>query len=293
MLMPVVPSICFQQRSFERAGETQRIHCDNTPSDERTVKSERVSKMIFDVANPPCLIVPITGTTIAKIVEDAVEAEQAGADVIEWRIDFLFGAHQNLSFAEIGREAISLILAQTTVPLLLTLRTIEQGGQAKLSPGRYRLIFAELLDTLAHLNADPARIGVDVEHRFEQAPALAANAVAAGYTVVVSHHDWHETPDNLMIHLLFDELLAIPDVVAKIAVTANSDADVTRLLQVTKEVADASKRPIIALAMGEAGKRSRLEGWKAGSVATFVAVGVGSAPGQPQMEEIRAALGRE
>lgn len=110
MLMPVVPSICFQQRSFERAGETQRIHCDNTPSDERTVKSERVSKMIFDVANPPCLIVPITGTTIAKIVEDAVEAEQAGADVIEWRIDFLFGAHQNLSFAEIGREAISLIL---------------------------------------------------------------------------------------------------------------------------------------------------------------------------------------
>lgn len=248
--------------------------------------------MIFDVPNPPCLIVPITGTTIDKLAAEAIEAERAGADVIEWRVDFLFGAHQNLSFAKIGREVISPILEQTKVPLLLTLRTIEQGGQAKLSPGRYRLLFAEMLDTLVHLNADPARIGVDVEHRFEQAPALAKNAADAGYTVVVSHHDWNETPDNLMMRLIFEELLEIPNVVAKLAVTANSDDDVTRLLDVTKEVSALYDRPLIALAMGEAGKRSRLEGWKYGSVATFVAVGSGSAPGQPQMGEIRAALGR-
>lgn len=248
--------------------------------------------MIFNVPNPPCLIVPITGTTSAKLIEEAIEAERAGADVIEWRVDFLFGAHLNLSFAEIGREVISPILAQTKLPLLLTLRTIEQGGQAKLSAGRYRLLFAEMLDTLVHLEADPQRIGVDIEHRFEQAPALTAAARAAGYTVVISHHDWGETPDDLMMRLIFEELLEIPETVAKLAVTANSDADVTRLLKVTQEVSQAHKRPLIALAMGEAGKRSRLEGWKYGSIATFVAVGNGSAPGQPLMEEIRLELGR-
>ncbi|XCB29275.1 type I 3-dehydroquinate dehydratase [Arcanobacterium hippocoleae] len=248
--------------------------------------------MIFDVPNPPCLIVPITGTTSAQLVAEALAAENAGADVIEWRVDFLFGAHQNLSFAEIGQEVISPILEQTKLPLLVTLRTIEQGGQARLSTGRYRLLFAEMLDTLVHLNAAPERIGVDVEHRFTQAPMLAENARAAGYTVVVSHHDWNETPDELMMRLIFEELLEIPDAVAKLAVTANSEDDVTRLLKVTRETAQISGRPLISLAMGELGKRSRLVGWDYGSVATFVAVGNESAPGQPQMEEIKAALGR-
>lgn len=248
--------------------------------------------MIFDCVNPPCLIVPITGTTSAKLIMEAVEAEQAGADVIEWRIDFLFGAHQNLSFAEIGREVISPILSQTTVPLLLTLRTLEQGGHTRISAGRYRLLFAEMLDTLTHLNADPKRIGVDVEYQAPQASLLAENAFAAGYTVVVSHHDWKETPDKLMLRLLFEELLKFPNIVPKLAVTANSEDDVQRLLEVTKEVADISHRPLISLAMGAKGTRSRIDGWKYGSIATFVAVGNASAPGQPNMAQVQEALGR-
>ncbi|MDR6939744.1 type I 3-dehydroquinate dehydratase [Arcanobacterium hippocoleae] len=248
--------------------------------------------MIFTGATPPCLIVPITGTTSAKLVEEAIEAQLAGADVIEWRIDFLFGTHQNLSFAEIGREVLSPILEQTSVPILLTLRTLEQGGQAKISDGRYRLLFAEMLDTLGHLAAPAKRIGVDLESRFAGAAVFAEKALKAGYTVVVSHHDWNETPDDLMLRLIFEEMLEIPGIVAKLAVTANSEEDTSRLLRVTKEVATDHHRPLIALAMGEAGKRSRLEGWKYGSIATFVAVGAASAPGQPQMSELKLALGR-
>ncbi len=247
--------------------------------------------MIFSASGRPSLIVPITGTTTQKLLEEAVAAENAGADVIEWRIDFLIAAHANLSFATIGREVISPILAATQIPLLLTIRTHEEGGQVKLTPARYRLLIAELLDTLVHLNADPTRIGVDLEYRFKETPALAAGASNWGCTVVISYHDWHETPDNEVLYLIFEEILQIPKVVAKLAVTAQSTADVPRLLQVTAQIVQDFHRPVIALAMGEMGKDSRLQGWEYGSVATFVAVDTPSAPGQPTMEEVQAYFG--
>lgn len=242
------------------------------------------------VSQAPALIVPLTGTTTEQIIEEALVAEAAGADVLEWRVDFLIAAHQHLSFATIGKEVIAPILEQTQIPLLLTIRTQEQGGQAKLSAGRYRLLIAELLDTLVHLNADPQRIGVDLEFRFTETPALAAGAISWGCTVVVSHHDWIETPDSELMYLQFEEMLQLPDVVAKLAVTAQTEADVDRLLEVTEKVQADFQREIIALAMGDLGKRSRFEGAAHGSVATFVVVGNASAPGQPMMAEMRAFL---
>ncbi|MDY5584704.1 MAG: type I 3-dehydroquinate dehydratase [Arcanobacterium sp.] len=245
---------------------------------------------IFTTTHAPALIVPLTGTTTEQIIDEAIAAQAAGADVLEWRVDFLIAAHQHLSFATIGKDVIAPILEQTEIPLLLTIRTQEQGGQVKLSPGRYRLLIAELLDTLVHLNADPQRIGVDLEFRFSETPALAAGAISWGCTVVVSHHDWLETPDSELMYLQFEEMLQIPNAVAKLAVTARSDEDVTRLLAVTEKVSADFQREIISLAMGEAGKRSRFEGAAHGSVATFVAVGAASAPGQPTMVEMKEFL---
>ncbi|MBM7824352.1 3-dehydroquinate dehydratase-1 [Arcanobacterium pluranimalium] len=246
--------------------------------------------MIFDESKKPSVIVPLTGTTTQMLIEQACAAEAAGADVIEWRIDFMIGAHQNLSFTSLGREIIEPILENTTVPLLLTIRTMEQGGQVKLSDGRYRILLAEMLDTLNYLQVPAERIGIDLEFRFEGTPALCVRAQKLGYTVVLSHHDWNETPDLEVMYLLFDEMLELKGAVAKLAVTPREESDVDALLATARKVSRERRRPIIALSMGELGKRSRLEGWKFGSIATFAAVGEGSAPGQPSVAELREAL---
>lgn len=247
--------------------------------------------MIFNSHHQPNIIVPITGTTAQMLLEEARAAEAAGADVIEWRIDFLIGTREMLSFVEIGKEVIEPLLKATTLPLLFTLRTAEQGGQVKLRSGRYRLLFAELLDTLVQLGGvDPRRIGIDLEYSFPQAASLAGRARAAGYTVVISLHDWKETPDNEILKLLFLEMLKIPDAIPKIAVTAHNEQDANRLLEVTKEVVAESARPVIAVAMGEAGKNTRLFGWQAGSIATFAHLNGESAPGQPSLAELQQAL---
>ncbi|MFC5369249.1 type I 3-dehydroquinate dehydratase [Arcanobacterium bovis] len=246
--------------------------------------------MIFDESKKPSVIVPLTGTTTQMLIEQAEEAQAAGADVIEWRIDFMIGAHHNLSFTSLGREIVEPILACTTVPLLLTIRTMEQGGQVKLSDGRYRILLAEMLDTLNYLQVPAERIGIDLEFRFEGTPALCERAQELGYTVVLSHHDWNETPHPDVMYLVFDEMLELPGAVPKLAVTPNSEDDVDALLCTARKVSREHDRPIIALSMGELGKRSRLEGWKYGSIATFATVGEGSAPGQPSIAELRAAL---
>lgn len=244
--------------------------------------------MIF--SKHPTVIVPLTGTTAQVLIEEALAAQAGGADVLEWRIDFLVGAHHTQSVAEVAREVIPAIVAETNLPLLLTVRTAEQGGEIRLSPGRYGLVMAELLDTLMHVGVPGDRIGLDLEFWYPHTRGLAARANELGFTVVVSHHDWVETPETELLELMLDEMLEIPDVVAKLATTAKSDSDVVDLLDATRRVAERSGRPLITLAMGPEGVSSRLEGWKYGSVATFATVGKASAPGQPTVEELRIAL---
>ena len=238
----------------------------------------------------PAVIVPLTGTTSQMIVDEARAGEAAGADVLEWRIDFILASHKQLSFAPLGKEVLQPLLEATSVPVLLTIRTAGQGGEAKLTQGRYRLLVAEMLDVLVHIGVPMQRIAIDIEHWFENLESLARHAQELGATVIVSHHDWHTTPDTDTLRLLYEELLQLPGVVAKLAVAAHNDADVQRLLDTTQAVAEESGRALIAIAMGESGQRSRLEGWKYGSVATFATVKNSSAPGQPSLEQLRAAL---
>lgn len=240
----------------------------------------------------PSVIVPLTGTTAQMLVEEAKLAEDAGADILEWRSDFMLATHEQLSFAPLGREVVAPIVAATQVPLLLTIRTNGQGGEARLTAGRYRLLLAEMLDTLVHIDVPPERIAIDLEHWFEGTPALAARAQELGCTVVISHHDWFETPDPEIMQIVYEDMLELPGVVAKLAVMPHDDADVQALLDVCARVARSSGRAVMAIAMGNAGRRSRFEGTRYGSVATFATVGAGSAPGQPTVEELLAVLQR-
>lgn len=248
--------------------------------------------MVMFSRENPAIIVPIMGTTTQVLVDEAKIATASGADIIEWRIDFLFGDHPNFSFGMMGSEIIPQLLAATDLPLLLTIRTSIQGGEIKLSSGRYRLLLAEMLDTLMQLGVDPERIAVDLEHWYHGTPDLAARARELGYTVIVSDHNWSETPANEIMQIMIEEMLEIPEVVAKLAVTALDETDVDRVLDVTREVADSSGRPLITLAMGPLGRRSRIEGISQGSVATFASVTRASAPGQPQIRELLELLDR-
>src|SRR5699024_10919047 len=76
----------------------------------------------------------------------------------------------------------------------------------------------------------------------------------------------------------------------KLAVTPESQDDVFRLLEVTREIDQMLDVPVVTMSMKELGALSRIIGWAYGSVITF---GVGvelSAPGQMPIKKLRTAI---
>lgn len=241
----------------------------------------------------PAIIVPLAGTTAEVIIEEAHACEKAGADVLEFRADFLLAKHPEMHLDSTGRDVLRELFAETSLPVLFTVRTRDQGGEVAIAPFRYRILLATVLDIMMQERLPAERVGIDLEFHSEATPDLARRAAGLGYTPVVSHHDWKETPDSEVMYVMLEDMLQIPDAVAKLAVMAQSGEDTQRLLDVTKAVAGQSHRPLLTIAMGEAGQRSRYEGWKYGSVGTFASAGTTTAPGQPTIEDLRTHLGRD
>lgn len=66
--------------------------------------------MIFDLpasnAQRPAIIVPVVGTTPQVVIDEAIACEKAGADVVEFRLDFLLAAHPGMDVTAVGRELL-------------------------------------------------------------------------------------------------------------------------------------------------------------------------------------------
>ncbi|WP_241228139.1 type I 3-dehydroquinate dehydratase [Actinobaculum sp. 352] len=248
--------------------------------------------MVPELRHPgAAIIVPVYDTTGAMFAEHARSAEMAGADVVEWRLDYLVGSHASRSLAD-AVEAIPEVLATTRLPLMLTLRTAGQGGEADISPGHYGVMLAELLDMLVHAKVEPTRVMLDVEFSNPSATSLARRAQELGFMVVLSQAELAGTPDCDMLEMELEELLEVPGVIAHLAVTARGDEDVQHLLEATRAVRGRYDRPIIAVAMGPEGLRSKREGYRYGSAAAWASIdwGQGLLPGQISVEELLRAF---
>ena len=105
--------------------------------------------------------------------------------------------------------------------------------------------------------------------------------------LILSHHNWRETPDDGALQALFDELGAAPAAVAKAVFTARDATDSLRVLEQLRR--RGPTRSLIALAMGEAGIATRVLATKFGAFGTFATLddSRASAPGQVTIETLR------
>lgn len=224
------------------------------------------------------------------LAEQVDAAVRAGAQLIELRVD------------RIGDDAAveALLKRPHAVPFIVTVRSEKEGGTwdgneadriavlerlGRHWPGFVDVEFAawrcsaslrERIGTLCTL------VGSDEGER-------ASVAGDAGQTdkneLILSYHDTHGTPEEL--GEVFDQLQASPAGVVKAAFTAADALDSCRVLaQLNRRGA---QRPMIALAMGEAGLLTRVLARKFGAMLTFAAAepGAESAPGQPTIGELR------
>ncbi|MGX7049173.1 3-dehydroquinate dehydratase I [Lactococcus piscium] len=207
------------------------------------------------------IVVPIMPKSLEAIARLSSDQYQ-GADLIEWRADFLAISDLDLAASKIKDKF-------PDHPIIFTFRTEDKDEQL-LSDADY----ARLIDKFA---SEFAYIDIEVL-RFPEI-SLPKNAIA-------SYHDFDQIPENLAD--ILGKMQARHPKVVKFAGMPQDKKDVIRLMSETLTFSEVHPDQIIVtMAMGELGKVTRLVGDSFGSSWTFAAVDATSAPGQLSLTEMR------
>ena len=261
--------------------------------------------------------VSLTGPSLAQARTQARSAIDAGADVLELRVDLLeeagaLAAPTPLDAATAAAQVLECLRglgeaidttdgANAGSPVLLTCRTAAEGGRAQLDDAAYGALLRSVLDGLADWAPERRPAAIDVEVQRGCLPQVCTQAHALSIDVVASFHDFEATPADEALEEVLARMAREGADLAKIAVWPTSADDVARLLGVcARATAGAGERsglgvPVAAMSMGALGAVSRVAP-AFGSALTFAVVpdeqgqARASAPGQLPIQDVRRCL---
>lgn len=269
----------------------------------------------------PAVAVSLTGPTAAHARAQARHAIDAGADVLELRVDLLEEVDALVAFTEAPGEepsatdsmVVTTAAAQVleclrrmadvvdATPLLLTCRTAAEGGRARLDDSGYSALLRSVLDELAGWEPGRRPSAIDVEVQRGCLPQVSEQAHGLGIDVVASFHDFKATPADDVLEDVLSRMASEGADLAKIAVWPTGADDVARLLGVCARATAAPGKgtglglPVAAMSMGALGAVSRVAP-VFGSALTFAVVPdeqgetQASAPGQLPIQDVRRCL---
>lgn len=239
--------------------------------------------------------VPILVETIDGALLDARAARDAGADLVEFRLDSYYtGTDDAAQVPEIVR-----LVSRSAVPCIATCRPVLEGGHYD-GPDDARIALFERLGNAHGPGQTPPRY-IDVElSTFQRSANLRQKVMLAvdhggggradGSSLILSTHDFHTRPPDL-IRRIEAMNSSEPARVMKVAYRARSLRDNLELLELLAESRAGEGgvvKPMIALAMGPFGLMSRVLAPKFGAFLTFASLRRDSAtaPGQPVIGEL-------
>ena len=234
-------------------------------------------------AGAPKIIVPIVGVTKEDILNEAKTFDSIPVDVVEWRVDWFEHVFEFDKVEDVLKELRTVL---GNIPLLLTFRTIKEGGEKAIDTKDYKELnlraaktgYVDFIDVEIFTGDDVVREIIDGAH-------------AAGVRVIASNHDFFKTPAKSDIIYRLRKMQDMGADIPKIAVMPQSKRDVLTLLCATEEmVTDYADRPIITMSMAGTGVISRLCGEIFGSSMTFGAAKKASAPGQMGVNDLNTVL---
>ena len=227
----------------------------------------------------PKICVPVVETTTEKIIQQIQELQNC--DLIELRIDF----YENIHDLKQVHELLLQVRQQTNLPLLLTYRSLKEGGHIQLSDQEY----LSLIQTACQSGCIDI---VDIE--LESGNMLVYQLVEIAHQnhvkVLMSYHDFEKTPTVMEMKERLEKMEIMGADICKIAVMPFSYKDVIQLLNTTMEMSQRLTRPLVTMSMGKIGKITRIVGELVGSSITFASVGQSSAPGQLTLEDMQTLL---
>lgn len=222
---------------------------------------------------------------VVSVMPKSLEEAQAidanryvDADIIEWRADFL-------PKDEILQVAPAIFEKFAGRELLFTLRTRAEGGEIDLSAQEYVQVIKDVTQLYQPEYVDFEYFGnKDVFDQMLDFPNL-----------VLSYHNFQETPENMME--ILSELTSLNPKVVKVSVMAHTEQDVLDLMNFTRGFKTLNpEQEYVTISMGKVGKVSRITSDVTGSSWSFASLDIASAPGQislSNMKKIREILNED
>jgi len=220
----------------------------------------------------PAICASVIGSSVDVMTAGVARAIEKRADIIELRLDGL------------RRHAGWEKLLKVDVPIILTNRAELEGGHFK---GKERTRVDHLLKGI-----DEGVACVDIELSTSK-PLLGEVVKAAktqGTSLLITHHDFNETPSIDSLISIAKRMADAGCDIAKIVTFARTPRDALTVLDFLTQVPDSVAVPVVAFAMGDAGRLSRIAAPIFGSPIVYAAADEPTAPGQFDVETTRRLL---
>ncbi len=211
------------------------------------------------------ICVSVCAETADELIEQIKRAEDL-ADVIEIRFDCLEESEINNFYSKLGHQW----QINEKIPLITTFRAKEQGGFRDLTQEQ-RDYFWNSGNEIGWIDCEEDIIEDSWYWLWDKR--------------ICSHHDFSEVPQNLV--QIYERLKLTEADIIKIAVQADEITDTIEIWKLL-EKAKSENKQIIPIAMGEAGKWTRILGLAHGAFMTYAALDAGSetAPGQVSVKDL-------
>ncbi|UEX89651.1 type I 3-dehydroquinate dehydratase [Staphylococcus ratti] len=221
-------------------------------------------------------------TTIHLSTDDLtlIEEKQQYFDILELRID----AIPDVSLNKVRQMLEQLHQKGLHKAVLVTFRTTAQGGKGAILEG----VYEGLMKDIAELEQVDY---VDIEwapsyHR----ESLVAQIQSTGTDVVVSYHNFHETPQLEVLKKTYYHMSKWKGTHLKIAVMPHTRQDVLTLLHAVTDASSALPHWITGISMSQLGIISRTAQQTFGGALTYGAITESVAPGQLDVKTLKSAM---
>ena len=226
------------------------------------------------------ICVPLIGKTTDEIRDELKNIITKKPDLIEWRIDY-FEEFRNIEKVRQTFEVIRLVVGDC--PLLVTLRTKTEGGQAVVTTEEYEDLMVDYYQQL------PVDL-LDVEWlRIQNSLSFPLIEAHSSVQLVISYHQFTCCLPKKEITVLLNQMSQrFPQAIYKCAQMPQSFQEVLDIMSIAVELGE--KTPLVMIGMGELGKITRVLTNPLNNLLTFASVNQLSAPGQIEIEVLRLLM---
>ena len=204
-----------------------------------------------------------------RVLETMYRARDEGADLLEWRLD-------------VTRDPeVETVLPQSPLPVIATVRSVEQGGH-----------FSGTRQEQLRLLIRAATSGSSyVDWEFRPSEPLPDELSVMRERVILSYHDFEQTPAERELESLFDQMAASSTGVVKVVTLAQRMEDNISSLNLIGRGRNRGIE-VVAFCLGALGRISRLACLLMGGAFTYAALesGAEAAPGQLTLAKMRQLL---